>query len=77
MKCFECGGGIIQKNTSFVMYEKDGKPVFFEDVSLGECEQCGEKYFNGVTLEKIDRALKGEGRLSKREIKVPVVSLVA
>lgn len=74
MKCFECGGEIIQKNVSFVMYDKDKHPVFFEDVCAGECVQCGERYLDGHTLERISEVLEsGDGEFTKT-VSVPVAS---
>ncbi|KAF0221279.1 MAG: hypothetical protein FD174_417 [Geobacteraceae bacterium] len=77
MTCFECGGEIIRKMTSFIMYDTDHKPVLFEDVEAGECTQCGEKYLDGHTVEKIEKILEGGASGSTREIKVPVISLAA
>lgn len=75
MKCFECGGDIVEKDVSFVMYAKDKKPIFFEDVCAGVCVQCGEKYLDGHTLEHINNILKeGEGEIT-RKITIPVASL--
>lgn len=77
MTCFECGGEIVSKTTSFIMYDAVHQPVLFEDVEAGECLQCGERYLDGKTIEKIERNLEGGASGSTKEIKVPVVSLAA
>lgn len=77
MKCFECGGEIVQKNISVVFYKKDKTPVFFEDVPVGECAQCGEKYLSGVISEKISEVLLKKDIKAPKHIKVPVVSITA
>jgi YgiT-type zinc finger domain-containing protein len=77
MKCFECGGEIVEKRSSVVFYKRDGSPVFFEDVPVGECVQCGEKYLSGAILEKISDVLKCEEISAKKHLTVPVVSLAA
>jgi len=51
MKCFECAGEIVEKKISVIFYKKDRTPVFFEDVPVGECVQCGEKYLSGTVSE--------------------------
>jgi len=77
MKCFECGGEINEKQISVVFYKKDKTPVFFEDVPVGECVQCGEKYMSGAVSEKISEVLKSEQIKTEKHLNVPVVSLAA
>ncbi len=77
MKCFECQGEIIQKKISLILYKKDKTPIFFENVPVGECIQCGEKYISGLVSERISDILKSEKIVTKKRLNVPVVSLVA
>jgi YgiT-type zinc finger domain-containing protein len=77
MKCFECGGEVVQLKTSLVFYKKDKTPVFFEDVPVGECKQCGEKYVSGSVSEKVSEFLESEKLDTKEYLKVPVVHLAA
>lgn len=77
MKCFECRGEIVQKNIAIVLYKKDKTPVFFEDVPVGECVQCGEKYISGYISEKISEVLKSEEIVTNKHLTVPVVTLAA
>jgi len=77
MKCFECGGEIVEKRSSLVFYKKDRTPVFFEDVPVGECVQCGEKYLSGGVSEKISDVLACEKISATKHLSVPVVSLAA
>jgi YgiT-type zinc finger domain-containing protein len=77
MKCFECGGEIVEKKSSLVFYKKDRTHVFFEDVPVGECVQCGEKYLSGGVSEKISDVLSCEKILTTKHLTVPVVSLAA
>jgi len=74
MKCFECGGEIVHKDTSLVMYDRKKRPVFFENVCAGECVQCGEKFLDGTTLDRISKVLESGAEFSRR-ISVPVASL--
>lgn len=77
MKCFECGGEVVQKKTGILLYKKDRSPVFFDDVIVDECVQCGEKYISGAVSDKISDILKKEEIFTKRKLSVPVVSLAA
>lgn len=78
MKCFECGGDVEQKTTSVIFYRPDKTPVFFEDVPVGECTQCGEKYLSGATSEKISEFLESDMIDKTAEhLKVPIVHLAA
>jgi YgiT-type zinc finger domain-containing protein len=76
MTCFECGGQIVRTTTSFIMYDSHGKPIFFEEVPANECTQCGEKYLDGQTVNKIEQVMR-DGSDGKKEIKVPVKTLAA
>jgi YgiT-type zinc finger domain-containing protein len=77
MKCFECGGEVIQLKTALVFYRKDKTPVFFEDVPVGECKQCGEKYVSGLVSGKISEFLEAKTIKAKEHLKVPVIRLAA
>lgn len=77
MKCFECGGEVVQKKTSLILYRHDKTPVFFEDVPAGECGQCGEKYVSGPISEKISEFLETEKIETAEHVSVPVVHIAA
>ncbi|KKK59462.1 hypothetical protein LCGC14_3034150 [marine sediment metagenome] len=77
MRCFECGGEVVQLKTASVFYRKDKTPVFFEDVPAGECKQCGEKYVSGPVSEKISEFLEAEEFEAKEHLRVPVVHISA
>lgn len=74
MKCFECGGEIVEKKISTVFYKKDMTPVFFQEVPVGECVQCGEEYLAGSVSGKISELLKKETLLTEKHLTIPVVS---
>lgn len=77
MKCFECGGQIFKQKTALVLYRRDKSPIFFEDVPVGVCSQCGEKYLSGSVSEKISEYLATDKIKTKEHVKVPVVHLAA
>ena len=77
MKCFECGGEFVAKRDNIIFYTKDKSPVFFEDIPLNECVQCGEKYIAGDISEKISEVLNNDVIVTEKKLTVPVVSIAA
>ena len=76
MKCFECGGAVIQTRGSVRMTKKDGTLIIFNGVPLSQCHQCGEQYIAGEWAEKIGEMLRKEDQLIPREVmSVPVITL--
>jgi len=65
MNCFQCKGEIIEKKDTMVFYKKDKKPVFFENIPVNECVQCGDKFISGPVMEKISAILEREELLLK------------
>jgi len=77
MKCFECGGEMVKKHDGLVFYKKDKSPVYFENVPLNECVQCGEKYIDGQVTEKIGNILNADKIESERHLVIPIISMAA
>jgi len=76
MKCFECGGEVVQTKGIVRMTKRDGTLVIFKGIPLSQCRQCGEQYIPGRWAEKIGEMLRKEDHLTSREImSVPVISL--
>jgi len=76
MRCFECGGEVIQTEGIVRMTKKDGGLVIFKNVPLSQCRQCGEQYISGAWAEKIGELLRREDTLAPKEVvSVPVFTL--
>jgi YgiT-type zinc finger domain-containing protein len=76
MKCFECGGEVIQTIGSVRMTKKDGTLIIFRGIPLSQCRQCGEQYILGKWAEKIGQMMREEDSLVPQEIiSVPVIAL--
>lgn len=73
MKCFECGGTIVRVISTFFQYTCDGSPILFEAVPLDECSQCGEKFLDAATLDRLQSVCETGGE-ARKVIEVPVVS---
>ncbi|MBW2119623.1 MAG: YgiT-type zinc finger protein, partial [Deltaproteobacteria bacterium] len=43
MKCFECGGEVVQTVGSVRMTKQDGTLIIFKGIPLSQCRQCGEQ----------------------------------
>jgi len=56
------------------MFDRERQPVFFENVPVSQCRQCGEKYLDSGTIEKINTRLEEKDRKNWKEISVPVAS---
>lgn len=73
--CFRCGNELTERR--IMLHRKiNGKWYMVEDVPALTCENCGEQYFDGPLMLKIDRMLR-KGASIDREITVPVVKFVA
>jgi len=75
MKCFECGGEVIQTVGLVRMTKKDGSLMIFKGIPLSQCRQCGEQYISGKWAEKIGKMMREEDKLVPQEIiSVPVIA---
>jgi YgiT-type zinc finger domain-containing protein len=68
--CFFCGGKVVERLLPREVRWKD-ELLVFEDVPMGICVQCGEKFVRPEVAKKIDIALQSAKRPS-RILQVPV-----
>lgn len=68
--CFFCGGVVEERFLPREVRWK-GELLVFEDVPMGVCTQCGEKFLRPEVAKKIDEARKSAKR-PKRTLQVPV-----
>lgn len=57
--CSYCGGEVVEE-TGVLDLEIGGEIKLIEDVPLGVCRQCREKFLHGTVAEMVDRVLAGE-----------------
>ncbi len=67
--CYYCGGAVEEKVIP-VDFRWMDKLYIIEDVPVGVCKQCGEKYFTAAVSKSIDKLI--ESREVKRMETVPV-----
>lgn len=69
--CSICGGDVIEHiDTLALATEKHA--CFLEEVPVGECEECGAKYYPSQTSQRMDEAIQQaleEKRFTKRSLK--------
>ncbi len=76
MKCFECGGEVVETSGTVKMTRPDGSLVIFKGIPMKQCRQCGEQYIPGEWSEKIGELMRRkEGLVFEETLSVPVVNL--
>ena len=73
-KCNFCGNRNFVKTKVQYIYKYDGKLLIVDNVPCIKCEYCGESYFEGVVLEKIENTFNEiyeHGRKPKENVEVP------
>lgn len=70
-KC-ECGGEVIEKKVR-VDYRHGEDIVVFEDVPVGVCTVCGERFFDAKVLKAMEFLAKSREKAAKKVINVPVL----
>jgi len=68
--CFFCGGQVEEHLMPREVHWQ-GKLMIFEDVPMGVCNQCGEKFLSPDVAKKIDDALQST-QVPIRTLSVPV-----
>ena len=78
MKCFECGGKVVDTLGTVRMMRADGSLIIFKGIPMTQCRQCGEQYIPGKWAEKIGVMMRQKEALAPEEIlSVPVINLCA
>ncbi|TAL70185.1 MAG: YgiT-type zinc finger protein [Bacteroidetes bacterium] len=52
-ECLICGSKHFTEQKVNKVYEIDGSPVIVQNIPAHVCNNCGEKYFEGETHDKI------------------------
>jgi YgiT-type zinc finger domain-containing protein len=73
--CNFCGNKNFRETCTQYIYKHDGKMLIVEDVPCEQCEYCGEQYFKGEVLRKIEKDfvdVHAHRRKAWAEMTVPV-----
>ena len=69
--CEHCDGTVRTRIVEREALRHKGNFVILEDVPIGDCDQCGSRYFDASVLRRV--AEIGRGNVSSlRTIKIPV-----
>ena len=72
--CHFCGNINFKATTTQYIYRHRGRFLVIDDVPCEQCEYCGEQYFDGDTLRRIEEEFQQihlHGKPAKREISMP------
>ena len=70
--CSFCGGEVKEASVE-LDYRYKGKLFIFQDVPVGVCRQCGEKFLPAETAKRIEHRIKSNQTWHKT-INVPVAN---
>ena len=73
--CTYCGGDVLEK-LERIDYRYHGQLFIIENVPVGICDQCGEKFFTAEMAKKLEETVAGSHK-SLKTVAVPVISLAA
>ena len=68
--CYLCGGLLQHQRVTKIQTWKGDLVGIIENVPAWVCNQCGERYYDGPVLEKIDGLVREKPR-PKRNINIP------
>lgn len=72
-KCYFCNGGPVVKGKTDHISRVDRRLIEVKDVPCEICQQCGEKYFDPKTIQRIEQIIKLQAKV-KEYIQLPVYS---
>lgn len=73
--CIYCGGEVLER-LERLDYRHHGQLFIIENVPLGVCIQCGEKFLSADVSKKLEKAVTSTDKNFKM-IAIPVISLAA
>ncbi len=72
--CIHCGGSVKEKKER-LDYRYHGQLFIVENVLVGVCLQCGEKYLKATVAKKLEKLVSTKKTVWKSVV-VPVVSAI-
>jgi len=74
-KCNFCGNKNFKDVKVQYVYKHDNNFLIVNDVPCEQCEYCGEQYFEGIVLRRIEdefQRIHIQGKKTKQELRVPI-----
>nr|VFJ45782.1 MAG: YgiT-type zinc finger domain-containing protein [Candidatus Kentron sp. DK]VFJ49106.1 MAG: YgiT-type zinc finger domain-containing protein [Candidatus Kentron sp. DK] len=75
IKCNFCGNKHSRETTVQYIYRHDGEFLIVNDVPCEQCAYCGEQYFEGKVLRRIEEEFARihiQGKRPQKELRVPL-----
>ena len=72
LPCEYCSGTVRERRVRDDYWRGD-LLLIIENVPVGICDRCGERYYSATVLEKLDRLATRRSKI-KRTLRVPVAS---
>ena len=73
-RCEYCEGAVRPKRVERESFKHKNGFIILEDVVVGVCDQCGNRYFSAEILHAVDEIATGK-RTAERTEAVPVAHL--
>lgn len=73
--CIYCGGEVLEKRDR-MDYRFHGQLFIVENVPVGICNQCGEKFLTAEVAKMLEKAA-GSSNKPLKTVAVPVISIAA
>lgn len=70
--CIYCGGK-VEERRQCLDYRYHGQLFIMENVAVGVCSQCGEKFLKADVAKKLER-LAAAPQKNQRSVAIPVIS---
>ncbi len=72
-QCEYCDGTVRDKRVDREAFKHNNGFVILEDVGIGVCDKCGNRYFSAATLKRVEEIRSGT-RAPDHSEQVPVAS---
>jgi YgiT-type zinc finger domain-containing protein len=74
-KCQYCSGTVRAKNVAMESFKHKQGFIILEDVTVGVCDTCGNRYYNADILHTVHELATGK-RAPERTAEVPVAHML-
>ena len=78
-KCHFCGNKNFRNTSVQYIYRHNDQFLIVNGVPCEQCEYCGEQYFEGNILKKIEdefHQIYSQGKKPKTELRIPVEQFI-
>ena len=70
-RCEYCEGTVREKPVAREAFKHKSGFVILEDVPIGVCDTCGNRYYSAETLKRVDAIARGKAPAERTE-QIPV-----